>query len=153
LLIGAAGSACGATLTAGCSDDGAAADRKRVHAAHTLRERAARDSEVLLVRYDSTAAAHPDLAEDLHPLRSHVERHLKAFRGESRKSGHARGGNRIAVPPDPATALQALAAAETRTADTRTRALADAPPELARLLASVAASGAVHARLLKERAA
>ncbi|MGK5641747.1 hypothetical protein ACSNOK_26005, partial [Streptomyces sp. URMC 126] len=53
-----------------------------------------------------------------------------------------------AVPDDPDEALAALAAAERRTADGRGAALADAPPELARLLASVAAAGAAHAYLL-----
>lgn len=154
LLIGAAGAVGSAAALAGCSSDAPAADRKRARAASTLREQAARDSEVLLARYESTAAAHPDLAADLQPLRRHVAEHLKAFRGKSPKNASTRGGrNRIAVPPDAKAALTALADAESRTADARTQVLADAPAELARLLASVAASGTVHVRLLTERAA
>ncbi|MEU1128131.1 hypothetical protein ABZ371_32235, partial [Streptomyces sp. NPDC005899] len=61
-----------------------------------------------------------------------------------------------AATPAPAadarTALQELAAEERRLADDRTRALLDAEPELARLLASVAAAGAAHAYLLTELA-
>ncbi|MEV4500821.1 hypothetical protein [Streptomyces klenkii] len=52
------------------------------------------------------------------------------------------------VPGDEKAALAALADAERRTADTRTKALGSTPPELARLLASVAAAGAAHAYLL-----
>jgi hypothetical protein len=52
------------------------------------------------------------------------------------------------VPADAGQALAALARAERSTADSRATALLDAPPELARLLASVAACGAAHAFLL-----
>ncbi len=58
--------------------------------------------------------------------------------------------NRMAVPGDEGRALGTLADAERRTADARMRALVDAPPELARLLASVAAAGSAHAYLLTE---
>ncbi|GFH35407.1 hypothetical protein [Streptomyces pacificus] len=54
------------------------------------------------------------------------------------------------VPADSAAAVRELAAAERRTADGHTAALSAAPPEYARLLASVAAAGAVHAYLLTE---
>ncbi|MFF5565043.1 hypothetical protein ACFY7Z_00185 [Streptomyces sp. NPDC012623] len=57
-----------------------------------------------------------------------------------------------AVPPEPAEALRALAAAERRTGDAHTDALVTASPELARLLASVAAANAAHAYLLTEGA-
>ncbi len=53
-----------------------------------------------------------------------------------------------AVPADPGAALKALADTERRTAAARTAAVRDAAPELARLLASVAACGAGHALLL-----
>ncbi|MEU1677145.1 hypothetical protein ABZ752_34710 [Streptomyces roseifaciens] len=56
------------------------------------------------------------------------------------------------VPGDEKGALAALADAERRTADSRTKALGSAPPELARLLASVAAAGAAHAYLLRSDA-
>lgn len=53
---------------------------------------------------------------------------------------------------DAASAVKELAAAERRTADAHTRTLLTAPPELARLLASIAAAGAAHAYLLTELA-
>ncbi|MFE3742972.1 hypothetical protein [Streptomyces sp. NPDC059134] len=56
------------------------------------------------------------------------------------------------VPADPAAALKELAAAERRTCDAHTAALMEAPPELARLLASLAAASAGHAYLLTEGA-
>ncbi|WP_019355892.1 hypothetical protein [Streptomyces sp. AA1529] len=55
------------------------------------------------------------------------------------------------VPKSPTAALAALARAERELADTRTRALDGAPPELARLLASVAACGSAHGYLLDQR--
>ncbi|MGW2900094.1 hypothetical protein ACWDAO_37285, partial [Streptomyces sp. NPDC001212] len=48
------------------------------------------------------------------------------------------------------SALAGLAAAERSLSDRRTAALLQAPGELARLLASVAAAGAAHAYLLTE---
>ncbi|WP_432076251.1 hypothetical protein [Streptomyces wuyuanensis] len=54
------------------------------------------------------------------------------------------------VPADAGAAVRDLAAAERTTADAHTAALSSAPPEYARLLASVAAAGAVHAYLLTE---
>ncbi|MFI1465974.1 hypothetical protein [Streptomyces wuyuanensis] len=54
------------------------------------------------------------------------------------------------VPADAGAAVRELAAAERTTADAHTAALSGAPPEYARLLASVAAAGAVHAYLLTE---
>lgn len=54
------------------------------------------------------------------------------------------------VSADPVTNLKALAAAERRAADAHAEALVHAPPELARLLASLAAAGAAHAYLLTE---
>ncbi|CAL9406557.1 hypothetical protein [Streptomyces sp. enrichment culture] len=55
-----------------------------------------------------------------------------------------------AVPATPKEALADLAAAERELAGRRTRALLEAPGELARLLASAAAAGAAHVYLLTE---
>ncbi|MET9803663.1 hypothetical protein [Streptomyces sp. NPDC006368] len=52
------------------------------------------------------------------------------------------------VPQDPGGALARLAADARRTAEAHTAALLAAPPEYARLLASVAAAAAAHAYLL-----
>ncbi|WP_267244556.1 hypothetical protein [Streptomyces sp. PR69] len=62
--------------------------------------------------------------------------------------GAAASAPGVGVSADPGTALKELAAAERRTSDAFAAALVDAEPELARLLASVAAAGAAHAYLL-----
>ncbi|MFE5871761.1 hypothetical protein ACFQ6V_24380 [Streptomyces roseifaciens] len=67
-------------------------------------------------------------------------------------SGASASARTDGVPGDEKEALAALADAERRTADSRTKALGSAPPELARLLASVAAAGAAHAYLLRSEA-
>ncbi|MCQ4043660.1 hypothetical protein ACFOSC_04675 [Streptantibioticus rubrisoli] len=131
---------------AGCSGNahGAPADP-----AAELSARAARDSAALLARYDATATAHPALAGRLGPLRAQVALHIAAFTPASGSPSPAPSASGAPVPADQNAALAALADAELRTADARTAALSDAPPELARLLASVAAAGACHAALLR----
>ncbi|TGA96324.1 hypothetical protein E4099_24210 [Streptomyces palmae] len=170
-----AGGAAGAmALLGGCADgtDRPDADRSaRSPAAERLRARAERQSTELLARYDATLAAHPALADRLAPLRAETARHAQAFAGRpaggtpgapsgspapasasaAPKHGAAHSGaDGTPVPDRPEAALAALARAERRTADARTAALAEAPGELARLLASVAACGAAHAYLLTE---
>ncbi|MER0244461.1 hypothetical protein AAHZ94_21140 [Streptomyces sp. HSW2009] len=168
------------TLLTGCSDDSrdTAASDGRTSADARLRSEAARASAALLVRYDATISAHPALANRLRPLRGEVARHAAAFgspapsasatapaapsaaaaRPESPKAaaspragGATSGAPRTDdVPRNPRAALTTLASAERRTADTQLAALTTASPELARLLASVAASSAAHAYLLAE---
>ncbi|MCC3777094.1 hypothetical protein [Streptomyces sp. UNOB3_S3] len=142
---------------------------ERSPGAARLRERAARDTTALLERYDATLAAHTALTARLRPLRAEVARHAEAFGtpGDGSPSASAPASaspsaaasataspavpaSRVEVPEDEKAALAALADAERRTADNRTATLGSAPPELARLLASVAAAGAAHAFLLTE---
>ncbi|WP_257579204.1 hypothetical protein [Streptomyces sp. JJ38] len=131
-----------------------------------LRGAAARESAALLRRYDATAGAHPALAGRLAPLRADVALHLAAFGASGRPDGASANRSPDAtasaepaessdptVPEGAREALAELAAAERSTARARVGALADAQPELARLLASVAAAGEVHAYLLGERSA
>ncbi|MFH8365273.1 hypothetical protein [Streptomyces sp. NPDC018031] len=166
-LMLAGGAAGAVALLAGCSDasgprtDGAG----RPSALDRLRVRARRESTALLARYDATIAAHPPLAGRLRPLREETARHLAAFTdgggpaapspGTAGASPPAASGSPAPrrtqpVPERPEEALAALARAERETADARTAALAGAPGEFARLLASVAACGAAHAYLLTE---
>ncbi|WP_063726180.1 hypothetical protein, partial [Streptomyces monomycini] len=170
-----AGSVLGGTalLLAGCSEDsGPGGGREDADAAADarLRSQAARDSSALLARYDATLAAHPGLGERLRPLRAEVARHAAAFGASpapaasggpsarprtdaaaaaspSPASPASSAPSAPAVPPDEKQARTDLAAAERRTADARATALVSAAPELARLLASVAAAGAAHADL------
>ncbi|MFI2379865.1 hypothetical protein ACH5AO_33155 [Streptomyces sp. NPDC018964] len=155
-----------ALLVAGCSagsEDPGAAGGSRPSAADRARARAARDSRELAERYDAVVAAHPRLAERLRPLRAEVVRHAEAFGGTAESSpspspspsgpGSPSASARASVPAVPAKekdALAGLAAAEREIAGRRTEALLDAPGELARLLASVAAAGAAHVYLLTE---
>ncbi|MEU6708713.1 hypothetical protein [Streptomyces wuyuanensis] len=144
-----------------------------------LRRRSAELSGALLRRYDAVLTAHPALTARLSPLRAEVVRHVGALAPAGSRSlpgsspapsasrspsppaaaasGPARPGPSAAasqaappVPADAGAAVRELAAAERTTADAHTAALSGAPPEYARLLASVAAAGAVHAYLLTE---
>jgi hypothetical protein len=152
-------------MVAGCSagaEDSGPAGGSRPSAADRVRARAARDSRGLAERYDAVIAAHPKLAGRLGPLRAEVVRHEEAFGGAAAAPtppGTASSGpsatasattSTAAVPAKEKDALAELAAAEREIADRRTRALLDAPGELARLLASVAAAGAAHVYLLTE---
>ncbi|MDG9720103.1 hypothetical protein [Streptomyces sp. DH24] len=70
--------------------------------------------------------------------------------GSPSVSPSASGAPGVVVPGDEKDALAGLAAAERVLAERRSGALLDAPGELARLLASVAAAGAAHVYLLTE---
>ncbi|MEV0041347.1 hypothetical protein [Streptomyces sp. NPDC050804] len=176
MAAGAAGAAA-AGLLAGCTSDSAGGRRSGsgTAAARTesaLRRRSAATSRALLGQYDAVLARHPDEDELLTPLRTAVARQVDALAPAARESARplpssapsgpgsgsespgASTGPRPPVLPavadDPAQALKALATAERRTADAHTATLMDAPPELARLLASLAAASAAHAYLLTE---
>ncbi|MFD3727121.1 hypothetical protein [Streptomyces sp. NPDC058671] len=168
-----AGVSAAAAALAGCTSEApgprrpSAAQREaeRVARAETeLRLRAVTASRTLLERYDATLAAHPALAPLLNPLRRSVAAHTKAF-GEGgttvRPATAAPTASATSVAPtpapvpvagDPRAALGELAAAEGTASDAHTAALLTAPPEYARLLASVAAACAAHAYLLTEGA-
>lgn len=158
LLAGAALG--GAALLTGCSEEEGPDRAEHSSAAERLRERSARASTALLARYDATLAAHPALEDHLRPLRSEVARHARAFTDRraapSASGAPSRGPAHEAaapsVPRDEKAARSALADAERTLADARAKELLTAPPELARLLASVAASGAAHAYLLTDPA-
>ena len=177
-----AGAAAGATALVGCTASGGDEGVRRPGAAELEADRVARAEAALrlrsvtaarslLERYDATLAAHPALAPRLTPLRRSVAAHAKAL-GEggttvkpataapSAPVSASASASASAVPTpvpvpvsaDPRTALKELAAAARRASDQHTDALLTAPPEYARLLASVAASGAAHAYLLTEGA-
>ncbi|MFI8307889.1 hypothetical protein ACIF80_31615 [Streptomyces sp. NPDC085927] len=165
-----------ALLAAGCSagsrDAGpAAGSPPPPPAAERARARAARDSRELAERYDAVIAAHAGLARRLGPLRENAVRHAKAFESLGTAAGSApespespvptgavpsasspvpSASSPVPVPTKEKDALSGLAAVEREIADRRLEALLDAPAELARLLASVAAAGAAHVFLLTE---
>ncbi|TFI20563.1 hypothetical protein [Streptomyces sp. 4R-3d] len=165
------------TACSGGDDDGAdePGTAAAVRAEKALRVRSTRTSRELLRQYDAVLELHPDQATRLTPLRDSVALHVTALsppppkkKDESGKPkpspsesasasappdgapvGDVGGaGPTPFVPADPGKAVRELAAAERRSADAHAEALVQAPPELARLLASLAAAGAAHAYLL-----
>ncbi|WP_435600048.1 hypothetical protein [Streptomyces sp. C10-9-1] len=173
LATGAAGAAALAGCSSGAPPGGrtTAASVDPVRADRALRGRLAARSAALLGEYDAVLGSHPGLAGRLGPLRAAVAAHAAALAGEAaprRPRGPGEGsaspsgaparppappGSAPAVaagpvPEDPAAALKALAAAERRTSDEHLASVTEAEPELARLLASVAAADAAHAYLL-----
>jgi hypothetical protein len=146
-VLTTAGAAAAGTL-AGCSGDsggggsGAREIREREEADAALRKRLAASSGALRDQYDAVIAAHPALAGRLGALRASVAEHVRALGGTVRVT------RPVEVPAEPGPALRELARAERHVADGHTEALGSAGPELARLLASVAAAGAAHVYLL-----
>ncbi|MFD7290734.1 hypothetical protein [Streptomyces sp. NPDC059863] len=160
-----------AGLVTGCSQDSPAADSpagiaRAAELERALRARAAGANRKLLGQYDAVLKRHPGQRARLAPLRAAVVQQLAALAPEPPESASpsarpsptpsvsvtAAGPAPAspAVPAEPAEALRALAATERRTSDAHTTALMEAPPELARLLASLAAASAAHAYLLME---
>lgn len=153
LLAGSAAAGAVGVLTA-CSGGGTPVpDTAAVPAGRGVRRRAARESRLLLARYRATAETHRGLAGTLAPLQETVSQHLRVLEetGPAARPGQdwtALPGPPPAVPPEPGRAVSALIDAERQTADARLRELATAPPDEARLLASLAAAGATQAWLL-----
>lgn len=152
--------AAAAGLLAACSDGTApdaarsAAERARAARAEAaLRLRTSAASAALRDRYEAVAVRHPLVRDRLAPLREEAAQHATAL-----AAGHAQqppstpsSAPPATVPDDASEALRELAATARQVSDAQTAALTGAPPELARLLASVAAAGAVHAYLLTRR--
>ncbi|MER7724490.1 hypothetical protein [Streptomyces sp. NPDC096323] len=119
-----------------------AADRSSAES--SLRSAARSVSTSLLAQYEAVVAAHPQTAAGLTPLRDAVRAHITALGpGDALGLVRTRPGSGGA-----GAAVSELAAAERRAAASHTEALMKAPPELARLLASVAAAASAHAYLL-----
>ncbi|WP_063802081.1 hypothetical protein [Streptomyces sp. WM6378] len=147
-----------AGLLTGCSgersDGGTRASvtgarEKAARAEAALRLRTSAASQALVTQYDAVLAMHPTLRTRLAPLRDQAAQHATALAPASTASPAPSAPAAVsAVASDADEALKSLAAAEQRTSDAQLAALATAPPELARLLASVAASNAGHAFLL-----
>ncbi|WP_374684344.1 hypothetical protein [Streptomyces sp. ODS05-4] len=172
--LGAAAPLAGCTAGGSGEDTGPSAAER---AEDALRRRSADASTVLLERYDAVAAAHPALAARLAPLRGAVAAQVAALGPEGSRppasptavpspSGSPAApatqagpsgspgasadpsGSPAPVPAESGAALKDLAGHAARAADVHARALLTAPPEYARLLASVAAAHAAHAYLL-----
>lgn len=120
-----------------------------VRAETSLRKKAAGVSASLLGQYENVLAAHPATAAGLTPLRDAVRAHVQALAPGGGASLEFVRTRPAGSPPE---AVKALAAGERRASAAHTAALLDAPPELARLLASVAAAASAHSYLLTELA-
>ncbi|MFE4453429.1 hypothetical protein [Streptomyces sp. NPDC056796] len=152
MVLGAVLTGCGDGPDSRTAPGSADARAASLRAATALRAAAARDSASLLSRYEQVAAAHPLTRAGLAPMGAAVREHLAALGGPAKAPGGSPSPAPPAAPADAAAALRELAGEERRVADARTAALVSAAPELARLLASVAAAGAAHAYLLTELA-
>ncbi|MGA4801794.1 hypothetical protein [Streptomyces lavendulocolor] len=174
--VAAAGVLGGCTADGPAGPASAAATERAARAEAALRRRSAAASATLLARYDDVLAVHPGLTARLAPLRAAVAAHVTALappgaspapsgpatptapavptapEAPARAAAGAAAGTPVipvgTVPADAGVAVAELAAAVRRTADAHAAALLTAPPEYARLLASVAAAGAAHAYLL-----
>ncbi|GGV90870.1 hypothetical protein GCM10015535_47940 [Streptomyces gelaticus] len=148
-VLAGCGDGPGSGKESGRSGAATAAEQASVaRAEKRIRAAAVRTSLELLGGYEHVIRAHPATAAGLSPLRDAVRAHAKALvpaGGQSLALGRSRA-------TDAGGALRDLAAAERRAADAHLAALLEAPPELARLLASIAAAGAAHAYLLTELA-
>ncbi|MFF5334858.1 hypothetical protein [Streptomyces sp. NPDC013181] len=134
--------------SAGSGTRAAADGASAVRTEKALRADATRATATLLAGYERVLTAHPSTAAALTPMRDAVRAHLEAV---SARKAPATGPVRSPAT-GPAAAVRELAAAERTAADAYTALLGEAPGELARLLASVAAACAAHAYLLTELA-
>ncbi|MFI5534573.1 ferritin-like domain-containing protein [Kitasatospora sp. NPDC051853] len=147
-------------LVCGCTDEeGPAAEaRQREDADRPVRAKAVADTDRLLAGYDAAAASAGDRAEQVKALRAEVAEHRAALATGLPDGGTATSGAPAASGTPsasgsggPVGSVAQLAAAERLTAQARLAQLAGASPELAKLLAVVAASGALHAAALGDR--
>jgi hypothetical protein len=120
------------------------------------------DAETLMIsRYHAVLAAVPALAGSLDPLLQQHREHLARLRArliEPATASPPEHPSAVAAPPagvpgTPAAARAYLRHAEQAAAQTLLGKLAAAPPSLAQLLASIAASEATHALVLGPRRA
>jgi len=146
-------------LAAGCKGVGALGTPPREGPEVAVLRGTIRAEYVMISRYRSALAAAPGLRVTLSPVLSQHEAHLAALRARLVVPAGAPAQPSLSGPPPsgpaapgaPADVLAGLAAAESAAASALTRRLAGLSPSLAQLLASIAASEASHATLLRTR--
>ncbi|MCF2530530.1 hypothetical protein [Yinghuangia soli] len=143
--------ALGLGATACTSDDSSGRTPAQRKAEDEIRGRAQDSAAALLDRYDAVFAAHPALAGGLRPYADEIALHLAAF-GGTRPTPAPGAPPAEPVPADAPGALADLARREQQGVDGRLVDLPAAGPDLARLLASVAAAQSVHVRQLSTAA-
>ncbi len=139
-------------LGGACTGAQSSTPRSLLSAQQRLARRTATDIRQLSDRYAATLAAHPSLRARLMPLAAEHDAHASALerlvpRPTATPSPRPSAPTRT-VPSTAAEAITALAATEQVAATRRAREALKAAPELARLLASIAACEAVHAAVL-----
>lgn len=146
-----------ATVLTGCS--GRTPVERAAHAstAQRLRRAATTEHRDLVASYRATVEAHPRLSSALTPFQRVAEARLSVLAEHPAGENEQDTSETAASPPpaphvpaEPDAALEALADAEQRIAEVRFRSVGEAPPELARLLASLAAGCSAQAYLLNE---
>jgi hypothetical protein len=126
-----------------------------------LAARVTDEIRILAASYAATITRHPDTRAELAPLAAEHEAHIVALvaltptPSDSASPSNSSASPSPSPPPVPPTAAAAhtsLATSERAAAARRRGQAGRAGPELARLLASIAACEAVHAMLLGGRA-
>ena len=155
-VLAAAGAAV-PLLAAGCKGVGGLGTLPRPRPDVAVLRAAIGTEQALIARYRSALAASPDLKDTLDPVLDQHLAHLAALR--SRLTGPAAATRPAPASPartsPPAAAgqaadgLSALATAEQAAAGALVSRLGTASPSLAQLLASISASEASHAALLR----
>jgi len=148
-------------LTAACKGVGGLGTRPKAGPDVAMLQGAIDTEQALIARYRLAIAGSPGLARTLSPLLAQHREHLARLTSmliepaspratpRSSPSSSAPVGN----GSDPSATLAGLETAETDAASSLTGRLALAPPALAQLLASIAASEASHALLLRAHGA
>ncbi len=145
-VLAAAGAAV-PLLAAGCKGVGGLGTLPRPRPDVAVLRAAIGTEQALIARYRSTLAASPGLKDTLDPVLDQHLAHLAALR--SRLIGPAATPRQDRAGPATAGTLGALADAEQAAAGVLVGRLASASPSLAQLLASISASEASHAALLR----
>ena len=146
-------------LAAGCKGVGALGTPPTPGPDVTVLREAMAVERGMIAGYDSAIAGTAELTAALSPLLEQHRQHLARMRSRLIVPAGSPATARARQPPVPAVVpsgtsaavLAALEAAETRAASTLLRWLPGASPSLAQLLASIAASEASHAELLRSR--
>lgn len=142
-------------LTAGCKGFGALGTPPRQPPGVDLLTGVIAAEKVMIARYQAVLAASPALAPALGPLLAEHRAHLthltaRLVPGAARPTPSAPASPAPPrVPAGAAAATAYLRGAEQAAAADLLRRLATAPPSLAQLLASIAASEATHAAALR----
>jgi Ferritin-like domain len=150
----AATAAAAPLLAAGCKGVGALGTPPRPGPAVAVLHQAISGERVLIARYRAALSASPALARTLTPVLGQHEAHLAALRARlivPPRDARPAGGEPTAPHParSPAAVLAGLETAEDTAARALVQRLSVVGPGLAQLLASIAASEASHAQLLR----